>query len=117
MHTDPHTNIYRCAHTRAHNTHTCPHMDRCVHTCTTHTCTNMCIHVCSQYTPMYTHTHVYTHTHTYKHRRRFLYFRGLAQFEHEFQHRHCDSCRLGTPAACDENTAARNGVDTGLAGV
>lgn len=62
MHTDPHTNIYRCAHTRAHNTHTCPHMYRCVHTRThaAHTCTNVCTRV-STCTHPCTHIHMCTH--------------------------------------------------------
>lgn len=65
MHTDPHTNIDRCAHTRAHNTHTCPHMDRCVHTCTHthHTYMYKYVHTCVF--TVHTHVHTYTCVHTY----------------------------------------------------
>ena len=68
------THMYRPTHIHIH-VHAHTHVQMCAHRYT-HTHTHTCVH-----------TYIYTHMHTYQHRHRFLHFRGLAQLEHEFQHR------------------------------
>ena len=68
------THMYRPTHIHIH-VHAHTHVQMCAHRYT-HTHIHTCVH-----------TYIYTHMHTYQHRHRFLHFRGLAQLEHEFQHR------------------------------
>ena len=95
-------------HTHIHiHVHTHTHVQMCAHRYTihAHTRTRVCTHI-------HIHTYAYIPTQT-----QVFALQRARPVGARIPAQNCDFCRPGTPAACDGNTAARNEVDTDLAGV